>query len=166
MRMLTSGTTGPPKRIDLSYDTLERVLVGAKHYEANRDTALRLRADRRRRELAARPSRGSVPRAAVHQRRPPVRAARAIHGRRVGRRRPSPPPGHGQPRARRAAHGARGRRRSRRPRQPPVGRFGHRAALTRRRRRVRREVRRPGADLVRRDRVRRRGRGVEHRRPP
>jgi acyl-CoA synthetase (AMP-forming)/AMP-acid ligase II len=43
VRMLTSGTTGPPKRIDLAYDTLERVLVGAKHYEANRDTALRLR---------------------------------------------------------------------------------------------------------------------------
>ena len=31
--MLTSGTTGPPKRIDLTYATLERVLVGAKHYE-------------------------------------------------------------------------------------------------------------------------------------
>jgi len=43
VRMLTSGTTGPPKRIDLTYGTLERVLVGAKHYESNRDTALRLR---------------------------------------------------------------------------------------------------------------------------
>lgn len=43
VRMLTSGTTGPPKRIDLAYDTLERVLVGAKHYESNRDSALRLR---------------------------------------------------------------------------------------------------------------------------
>jgi acyl-CoA synthetase (AMP-forming)/AMP-acid ligase II len=43
VRMLTSGTTGPPKRIDLSYDTLERVLVGAKHYESDRDTAPRLR---------------------------------------------------------------------------------------------------------------------------
>lgn len=43
VRMLTSGTTGPPKRIDLSYDTLEQVLVGAKHYESNRDTGLRLR---------------------------------------------------------------------------------------------------------------------------
>jgi acyl-CoA synthetase (AMP-forming)/AMP-acid ligase II len=43
VRMLTSGTTGPPKRIDLSYNTLERVLVGAKHYESNRDTAVRLR---------------------------------------------------------------------------------------------------------------------------
>ena len=43
VRMLTSGTTGPPKRIDLAYDTLERVLVGAKHYESNRDSGLRLR---------------------------------------------------------------------------------------------------------------------------
>jgi acyl-CoA synthetase (AMP-forming)/AMP-acid ligase II len=43
VRMLTSGTTGPPKRIDLGYETLERVLVGAKHYESNRDTKLRLR---------------------------------------------------------------------------------------------------------------------------
>ena len=43
VRMLTSGTTGPPKRIDLTYDSLERVLVGAKHYESDRDTALRLR---------------------------------------------------------------------------------------------------------------------------
>lgn len=43
VRMLTSGTTGPPKRIDLTYETLERVLVGAKHYESNRDPELRLR---------------------------------------------------------------------------------------------------------------------------
>jgi acyl-coenzyme A synthetase/AMP-(fatty) acid ligase len=43
VQMLTSGTTGPPKRIDLSYDTLWRVMVGAKHYESNRDTAVRLR---------------------------------------------------------------------------------------------------------------------------
>jgi long-chain acyl-CoA synthetase len=43
VQMLTSGTTGPPKRVDLSYDTLWRVLAGAKHYESNRDTELRLR---------------------------------------------------------------------------------------------------------------------------
>lgn len=43
VRMLTSGTTGPPKRVDLSYRTLERVLVGAKHYESNRDEMVRLR---------------------------------------------------------------------------------------------------------------------------
>lgn len=43
VRMLTSGTTGPPKRIDLTYRSLERVLVGAKHYESNRDATVRLR---------------------------------------------------------------------------------------------------------------------------
>jgi acyl-CoA synthetase (AMP-forming)/AMP-acid ligase II len=41
--MLTSGTTGPPKRVPLTYDTLLRVLVGAKHYERNPDEELRLR---------------------------------------------------------------------------------------------------------------------------
>ncbi|HXZ61786.1 MAG TPA: fatty acid--CoA ligase family protein, partial [Acidimicrobiales bacterium] len=43
VRMLTSGTTGPPKRVDLTYDMLERVLVGAKHYESDRDATVRLR---------------------------------------------------------------------------------------------------------------------------
>jgi acyl-CoA synthetase (AMP-forming)/AMP-acid ligase II len=43
VRMLTSGTTGPPKRVDLTYGTLERVLAGAKHYESSRDVDLRLR---------------------------------------------------------------------------------------------------------------------------
>ncbi len=43
VRMLTSGTTGPPKRIDLSYETLVRVLAGAKHYEASDQAGLSLR---------------------------------------------------------------------------------------------------------------------------
>ncbi|MFB9316032.1 class I adenylate-forming enzyme family protein [Cryptosporangium minutisporangium] len=43
VQMLTSGTTGPPKRVDLSYRMLERVFAGAKHYEGNRDSAVRLR---------------------------------------------------------------------------------------------------------------------------
>jgi acyl-CoA synthetase (AMP-forming)/AMP-acid ligase II len=43
IRMLTSGTTGPPKRIDLGYETLVRVLAGAKHYEAAGDSTLSLR---------------------------------------------------------------------------------------------------------------------------
>jgi acyl-coenzyme A synthetase/AMP-(fatty) acid ligase len=43
VEMLTSGTTGPPKRVPLSYETLVRVLDGAKHYERNPDTELRLR---------------------------------------------------------------------------------------------------------------------------
>jgi acyl-CoA synthetase (AMP-forming)/AMP-acid ligase II len=43
VRMLTSGTTGPPKRVDLGYTMLERVMVGAKHYEANARDDLTLR---------------------------------------------------------------------------------------------------------------------------
>jgi len=43
VQMLTSGTTGPPKRIDLSYEMLARALAGAKHYESNRAAELRLR---------------------------------------------------------------------------------------------------------------------------
>jgi acyl-CoA synthetase (AMP-forming)/AMP-acid ligase II len=43
VQMLTSGTTGPPRRVDLTYDTLERVMEGAKHYESNARSELRLR---------------------------------------------------------------------------------------------------------------------------
>jgi acyl-CoA synthetase (AMP-forming)/AMP-acid ligase II len=43
VEMLTSGTTGPPKRVPLTYETLLRVLDGAKHYERNPDDELRLR---------------------------------------------------------------------------------------------------------------------------
>ena len=43
VEMLTSGTTGPPKRVPLTYETFSRVLVGAKHYERNHDTEVRLR---------------------------------------------------------------------------------------------------------------------------
>jgi long-chain acyl-CoA synthetase len=43
VRMLTSGTTGPPKRIDLGYEMLELVMLGAKHYERAADTDVRLR---------------------------------------------------------------------------------------------------------------------------
>ena len=43
VEMLTSGTTGPPKRVPLTYDTFAHVLAGAKHYERNGDAAVRLR---------------------------------------------------------------------------------------------------------------------------
>jgi acyl-CoA synthetase (AMP-forming)/AMP-acid ligase II len=43
VEMLTSGTTGPPKRIPLTYETFSRVLDGAKHYERNPDADVRLR---------------------------------------------------------------------------------------------------------------------------
>ncbi len=43
VEMLTSGTTGAPKRIPLTYDTVWRVLAGAKHYESAKHVQLRLR---------------------------------------------------------------------------------------------------------------------------
>ena len=41
--MLTSGTTGPPKRIDLRYQVLDDVMAGAKHYETGTGSEVRLR---------------------------------------------------------------------------------------------------------------------------
>ncbi len=43
VRMLTSGTTGTPKRIALDYALFDRVLRGAKHYESDKANDLRLR---------------------------------------------------------------------------------------------------------------------------
>jgi long-chain acyl-CoA synthetase len=43
VEMLTSGTTGPPKRVPLTYETFSRVLDGAKHYERNPNDEVRLR---------------------------------------------------------------------------------------------------------------------------
>ncbi len=43
VEMLTSGTTGAPKRVPLTYETLLRVLEGAKHYERSADMGVRLR---------------------------------------------------------------------------------------------------------------------------
>lgn len=43
VEMLTSGTTGPPKRVPLTYETLVRVLVGAKYYERGGQERPRLR---------------------------------------------------------------------------------------------------------------------------
>jgi acyl-coenzyme A synthetase/AMP-(fatty) acid ligase len=43
VRMLTSGTTGTPKRIELGFDLFERVFQGAKHYESDKGSDLRLR---------------------------------------------------------------------------------------------------------------------------
>ncbi len=36
VRMLTSGTTGPPKRVDLTYDALDASMAVAKHYETKK----------------------------------------------------------------------------------------------------------------------------------
>ena len=43
VEMLTSGTTGPPKRVPLTYETFDRTLSGAKYYEANAQPEVRLR---------------------------------------------------------------------------------------------------------------------------
>jgi acyl-CoA synthetase (AMP-forming)/AMP-acid ligase II len=43
IRMLTSGTTGAPKRIELGFEHLDRVLLGAKYYERDKAESLRLR---------------------------------------------------------------------------------------------------------------------------
>ena len=43
VRMLSSGTTGPPKRVDLTYATLEQVLVGNQHYGSTHETSRQLR---------------------------------------------------------------------------------------------------------------------------
>lgn len=43
IRMLTSGTTGPPSRIDLTYATVHQVMEGAKHYESNARSEAKLR---------------------------------------------------------------------------------------------------------------------------
>lgn len=42
VQMLTSGTTGTPKRVPLAYRSLEESLMGARHYESSRDDAPRL----------------------------------------------------------------------------------------------------------------------------
>jgi acyl-CoA synthetase (AMP-forming)/AMP-acid ligase II len=43
VEMLTSGTTGPPKRVPLTYETFHRVLAGAKYYERDVPEEPRLR---------------------------------------------------------------------------------------------------------------------------
>ena len=42
VRMLTSGTTGPPKRVDLTYRALEQSLRGVRHYESDPSEGVRL----------------------------------------------------------------------------------------------------------------------------
>jgi acyl-coenzyme A synthetase/AMP-(fatty) acid ligase len=43
VEMLTSGTTGPSKRVPLRYETFQRVLAGAKYYEGAPPSQVRLR---------------------------------------------------------------------------------------------------------------------------
>ena len=166
VEMLTSGTTGPPKRVAAHLrDALARARRAPSTTSATPTPTLRLRSRRHDRQLAARAPRRPVPHPAVRERRPVVLPARALPRRRLGRRRAPPP--------------ARARSASCRPRcawcstptsTPPTSRASGRSSRAprrcpRRRRRVPREVRRARADLVRRDRVRRRRRRMEPRRP-
>ncbi|HEX5097202.1 MAG TPA: class I adenylate-forming enzyme family protein [Acidimicrobiia bacterium] len=43
VEMLTSGTTGPPKRVPLSYEMFSKVLEGTKYFQRKRDDDVRLR---------------------------------------------------------------------------------------------------------------------------
>ena len=153
VRMLTSGTTGPPKRIDLTYDMLARSVIGADPATSPHHGAAARRRDRQR---AAGAHRRRVPRAAVRRRGPPVRPVGALRTGPLGGGRPRAPPASGVAGARRAADGAALRPDPRRSGQHPGGHLGHRSAVRRRRRRVHREVRHPRADLLRRNRIRRR----------
>ena len=146
--MLTSGTTGPPKR-DRPHATRRSsaCCVGAKHYETQpRTTTCGCASGVVDRQLAAGAPRRPLPRRCSAS----TTAGRSallerFTRRRVDRRGAPAPAQDREPRARRAAHGARRRRRPRRLRQRPLGGVGHRAARSRRRRRVHRAVRRAGA---------------------
>ena len=74
--MLTSGTTGPPKRVDLTYDMLAHSVIGRDPDSPRRPTAAAPRG--RDRQLAAGARRRRVPGAAVHRRGAPVRAAAEV----------------------------------------------------------------------------------------
>ena len=166
VRMLTSGTTGPPKRIDLRYEMLDLVMRGAKHYETRRPAA-----------TSACASGVVIVNAPLVHVSGVFRVVQAVlDGRRIallerftvdgwaGAVREHRPEDR-EPGADRAAHGARRRRRRRRVHQHPLGRVGHRAPRSRSRRGVHRALRRARAHVVRRHRVRRWRGGLEPGRP-
>ena len=68
VRMLTSGTTGPPKRIDLTYDMLAHSVIGRQALRDGSPTPTEVRSGRRDRQLAAGAPRRRVPGAAVRRR--------------------------------------------------------------------------------------------------
>ena len=79
VRMLTSGTTGPPKRIDLTYDMLAHSVIGP---EPDRVAGADGTAPRRRdRQRPAGAHRRGVPGAAMRRRGKAVRAAGPIRAR-------------------------------------------------------------------------------------
>ena len=97
VEMLTSGTTGPPKRVPLTLrDLPARARRGEALRDATRPTDVRLRSGVVDRQLAARAPRRPVPGAAVRERRSIVLPAREVPRRRVGRCGAPPPPEHGR----------------------------------------------------------------------
>ena len=83
VRMLTSGTTGPPKRVDLTYDMLARACSERPGVGQRRPTAAR----RGHRQLPARAPRRGVPGPAVRHRGPPFVLLPRFELRQLGRRR-------------------------------------------------------------------------------
>ena len=164
VRMLTSGTTGPPKRIDLTYDMLAHSVMGAT------PTA------RRHRRSCAAVSRSSTRRWCTSAacsgccnacaRRDRLRCWTGSSSTRWAEavRRHRPQAVSLVPAALRTVLHSDLTRDD--LAQHPRRHLGHRAAVRRRCRRVHRKVRHPGADLLCRNGIRRRRRGLDAGRPP
>ena len=161
--MLTSGTTGPPKRVDLTYNMLARSVIGRDPDQSPAPTRLRTRG--RHRQLTAGARRRRVPGAAVHRRGAPVRAAAEVRTPDLGAGRPRAPAAGGIAGARRTANGAALRPDPGGPRQCPRRHVRNRSAVRRRCRRVHREVRHSGTDLLCRNGIRWRGGRLDTGRP-
>ncbi len=157
VRMLTSGTTGPPKRIDLSYDMLARSVMGSG--SRSRAAASRAAPRRRDRELTAGAHRRRLPGAAVRRRGEILCAAGTLRAQRVGRGGAQAPAARGVAGAGRIADGVALRPVASRPGQHPRRHLRHGPAVGRRRRRLHREVRHSRSNLLCCNRIRwRRGR--------
>ncbi len=159
VRMLTSGTTGPPKRIDLTYDMLARSVIGMDFDVAPSPTE-----PRRGVAIVNAPlvHIGGVFR--VLQcvcRSKVIRTTRPIRAGPLGRRRAQAPTTGGVVGARGASHGAAFRSDARRSREHSRRHLGNGTAFGRGCRRLHRQVRHPGPDVLRRNGVRRRCRGVD-----
>ena len=104
VRMLTSGTTGPPKRIDLTYDMLAHSVMGPETDNARGANGAAARCCDR--QLAAGAHRRRLPDPAMRRRGASVRSAGAVRARPVGRRGTHAPAPRGVAGAGRVADGA------------------------------------------------------------
>ena len=146
VRMLTSGTTGPPKRIDLTYDMLARSVMGPEPDQA--PPPERSASRRRDRQRAARPHRRGVPGAAMRHRGKILRSAGTLRPRSMGRRGAQTPAPSRVAGACRAADGAAFRTDPDGSGKHPRRHLRHRTPVGRRRRLVHREIRHPGPDIL------------------